>query len=186
MTEHVSRRLVLVRHAKSDWPEVYDHERPLAAVGRRAAPAVGTWLREHDVVPDLVVCSTARRVRETWDLIAGTLGGLPEVQFDERVYDAEVPELLEVVHELPDHAVTAMLVGHNPGFHELATTLAGSAEDDALERVTRSSRPPRSRCSPTPDRGPRSVPAPPCSPTSQCPAARSGGTWRTRGLVLGP
>jgi len=136
MTEHVSRRLVLVRHAKSDWPEVYDHERPLAAVGRRAAPAVGTWLREHDAVPDLVVCSTARRVRETWDLISGTLGGLPEVRFDERVYDAEVPELLEVVHELPDHAVTAMLVGHNPGFHELATTLAGSAEDDALERLT--------------------------------------------------
>jgi phosphohistidine phosphatase len=135
MTEHVSRRLVLVRHAKSDWPEVYDHERPLAARGRRTAPAVGTWLRTHDLVPDLVVCSTARRARETWDLVAGTLGGAVEVRFDEQVYDADVPELLEVVHDLPDTAATVLLVGHNPGFHELALTLAGTGEGDALERL---------------------------------------------------
>lgn len=70
MTAGDSRRLVVLRHAKSAWPDDgADHERPLAPRGRRSAPAAGRRLREADCVPDLVVCSTARRTRQTWDLV---------------------------------------------------------------------------------------------------------------------
>ena len=69
MASSPARRLVLLRHAKSDWPDdVPDHERPLARRGRRDAPAAGRWLRKSGYVPDLVLCSTARRARETWQL----------------------------------------------------------------------------------------------------------------------
>ena len=70
------RRLVLLRHAKSEWPDVADHERPLAKRGRRDAPVVGRWLAESGYAPDAVVCSTARRARETWTLAEA---GLAEV-----------------------------------------------------------------------------------------------------------
>lgn len=135
MTVEMLRRLVVLRHAKSDWPEVPDHERPLAARGRRDAPAVGRWLRDEGCVPDRVVCSTARRARQTWELAAAELGAVPDLAHDERVYDASVRELLDVVHELPDDAGTVLLVGHNPGFHALTLTLAASANGDALERA---------------------------------------------------
>ena len=70
------RRLVLLRHAKSDYPdEVADHDRPLAARGRRDAPLVGRWLARSGYRPDAVICSTARRARETWDLVAKLSGG---------------------------------------------------------------------------------------------------------------
>jgi len=129
------RRLMVLRHAKSAWPDVPDHERPLASRGRRDAPAVGRWLRAEGCLPDRVVCSTARRARETWELVSAELDPVPDVAFDKRVYDASVPELLEVVHGLPDDAPTSLLVGHNPGFHELTFALAGSADGDALERL---------------------------------------------------
>ncbi len=130
------RRLVVLRHAKSDWPPgVPDHDRPLGPRGRRDAPAAGRWLHHGGCVPDQVVCSTARRARETWDLAAAELGAVPDVRFDERVYDATVAELLLVAHEFGDDSPTALLVGHNPGFHDLAMTLTGSADGDALEKL---------------------------------------------------
>lgn len=131
------RRLVVLRHAKSAWPGVPDHERPLAGRGRRDAPVAGQWLRDAGCTPDRVVCSTARRARETWELVDAELGVVhpTSVEYDPRVYDATVDELLDVVHGLPDDAVTALLVGHNPGFAELTVTLAGSSDGDALERV---------------------------------------------------
>jgi phosphohistidine phosphatase len=130
------RRLIVLRHAKSARPDVPDHERPLAGRGRRDAPAAGRWLRDSGCAPDRVICSTARRARETWELVDGELGVVhPSVEYDPRVYDATVPELLEVVHELPDDAVTVLLVGHNPGFEELTMALAGSADGDALDRA---------------------------------------------------
>ena len=69
------RRLILLRHAKSDWPDVPDQERPLAKRGRRDAPVVGRWLRGHGYLPDTVICSVARRTRQTWKLVAPELGG---------------------------------------------------------------------------------------------------------------
>ncbi|WP_371614338.1 histidine phosphatase family protein [Streptomyces sp. NBC_00454] len=133
-------RLVLLRHAKSAWPDVADHERPLGPRGLRDAPAAGRWLRDAGCLPSLVICSTARRARETWALAAGELGAEVPVRFDERVYAAEPEDLLEVVSEVPEEVGTLLLVGHNPGLEDLAVTLAREALDPAeagaLERLS--------------------------------------------------
>jgi phosphohistidine phosphatase len=124
------RRLVLLRHAKSDWPEgVPDHDRPLAKRGRRDAPAVGRWLGESGYAPDAVVCSSALRARETWELASAGLrtevpGVSPEVRYESRVYEATVLGLLMLVREFSPEWRTALLVGHNPGLAELALGLA--------------------------------------------------------------
>ncbi|MEU2428843.1 MULTISPECIES: histidine phosphatase family protein [unclassified Streptomyces] len=137
MREHrAATRLVLLRHAKSAWPDVADHDRPLAPRGRRDAPAAGRLLREHGYVPDLVVCSTARRARETWELAAAELGTRVPVRYDERVYGADPAELAGVLRELPVEVGTALLVGHNPGIEDLAGGLTGEDDGDALARMT--------------------------------------------------
>ncbi len=121
---------MLLRHAKSDWPDVSDHARPLAKRGRRDAPAVGRWLREHGYLPDVVVCSTARRARQTWELAAPALAGSPTVTFEPRAYDASALTLLYLAQELPSSCRAALLIGHNPAISELAASLAGSAAED--------------------------------------------------------
>jgi len=125
-----TRRLILLRHAKSDWPDVPDRQRPLAKRGRRDAPRIGQWLHEHGYQPDVVVCSVARRARQTWDLVAPELGGSPAVRFEPRAYAASALNLLYLVQELPNRYQTALLVGHNPGLSELASSLAAPATAD--------------------------------------------------------
>nr|WP_206440280.1 histidine phosphatase family protein [Streptomyces scabichelini] len=130
------RRLVVLRHAKSAWPDgVADHERPLAPRGRRDAPAAGRALADAHCLPDLVLCSTAVRARQTWELAAAQWAASPPVRHDPRLYGADVPELLAAVREVPDEVRTLLLVGHNPGLEELVLTLAGDSLDDALADV---------------------------------------------------
>ena len=131
MAGDTARRLMLLRHAKSDWPDVPDRDRPLAKRGRRDAPVIGRWLRDHGYLPDVVVCSVARRTRQTWDLVAQELRGSPSVTFEPRAYAASALTLLYLVQELPDAYRAALLIGHNPAIAELATSLAGSADADA-------------------------------------------------------
>jgi phosphohistidine phosphatase len=123
-----TRRLILLRHAKSDWPDVPDRDRPLAKRGRRDAPRIGRWLHEHGYQPDVVVVSDAARTRQTWDLVAPELGGSPAVHFEPRAYAASALTLLYLAQELPARYRTALLIGHNPGLSELATSLAGPPE----------------------------------------------------------
>ena len=125
-----SRRLILLRHAKSDWPDVPDQDRPLAKRGRRDAPVIGRWLRDHGYQPDTVICSAARRTRQTWELVARELGGSPSVTFEPRAYAADAMTLHYLVRELPAASRAAMLVGHNPGVAELATSLAEPPDHD--------------------------------------------------------
>ncbi len=130
------RHLLVLRHAKSAWPQgVPDHERPLAPRGRRDAPAAGRALAEADLLPDLAVCSTAVRARQTWELASAQWGTPPPVRFERRVYAADVSDLLAVVHEAPAQVDTLLLVGHNPGLEELVLDLAGDGLDDALDEV---------------------------------------------------
>ncbi|MEU6279185.1 histidine phosphatase family protein [Streptomyces sp. NPDC047028] len=130
------RHLVVLRHAKSAWPEgVADHRRPLAPRGLRDAPAAGRALAEADRLPDLAVCSTAVRARETWELASAEWGTPPPVRHDRRLYAATVADLLEVVHETPSEVETLLLVGHNPGLAELVLELAGDGLDDTLDQV---------------------------------------------------
>ncbi|KUL76763.1 MULTISPECIES: histidine phosphatase family protein [unclassified Streptomyces] len=140
MTPHIGagplRRLVVLRHAKSAWPDdLTDHERPLAARGRRDAPVAGRLLAEADCLPDLALCSTALRARQTWDLACGQWGTPPPVRHDRRLYAAGVADLLAVVHEVPPEVGTLLLVGHNPGLEDLVLGLAGDGLDDLLEEV---------------------------------------------------
>ena len=124
MDSDTTRRLILLRHAKSDWPDVPDRDRPLAKRGRRDAPRIGRWLHEHGYQPDVVVVSAATRTRQTWDLVAPELGGSPAVHFEPRAYAASALTLLYLAQELPARYRTALLIAHNPGLSELATSLA--------------------------------------------------------------
>ena len=82
-------RLFLFRHAKSSWtdPDVDDHDRPLNPRGRKAAPLIGRFMRARKLVPDLVLCSPARRARETWKLAAEELGVAPRLLMEDALYD---------------------------------------------------------------------------------------------------
>ncbi len=131
MDSDTTRRLILLRHAKSDWPDVPDRDRPLAKRGRRDAPRIGRWLHEQGYQPDVVVVSAATRTRQTWDLVAPELGGLPAVHFEPRAYAASALTLLYLAQELPARYRTALLIGHNPGLSELATSLAAPPESDS-------------------------------------------------------
>ena len=129
-----TRRLILLRHAKSDWPDVADHDRPLAKRGRRDAPVAGRWLGQSGFTPDGVVCSTALRARQTWELASAGLratvpGADPAVRYEPRVYEATVLGLLMLVREFPAQWRTALLVGHNPGLAELTVGLAAASAD---------------------------------------------------------
>ena len=130
MASDTTRRLILLRHAKSDWPDVPDRDRPLAKRGRRDAPRIGRWLHEQGYQPDVVVVSAATRTRQTWDLVAPELGGSPAVHFEPRAYAASALTLLYLAQELPARYRTALLIAHNPGLSELAASLAAPPESD--------------------------------------------------------
>jgi len=123
----------LLRHAKSSWTsDVPDHERPVAPRGRRAAKAIRRHLREQGIEPELVLCSTARRARETLERIEPALGR-PAVRIERELYGASSASLLDRLRAVPDAVGSAMLIGHNPGLQLLALDLAQpSVERDAL------------------------------------------------------
>jgi len=122
------RTLLLLRHAKSDrgQPALEDFARPLNSRGREAAARVGAWMKKHHLQPEWVVCSPSARTRETLALlrehlaIPGTL-----IDFDDRVYLADVPDLLEVLARCPEDMSNVLLVGHNPGLEHLLAYLCG-------------------------------------------------------------
>jgi phosphohistidine phosphatase len=129
MASTPTRRLVLLRHAKSAWPDLPDHDRPLAGRGRGDAPAIGRWLRETGCIPDLVWCSTAERATQTWQLAAAELGADPPVSYEPRMYGATGGELADLIRQAPARTSTLLLVGHNPGIQELAVTLSAADGD---------------------------------------------------------
>ncbi len=124
------KTLLLLRHAKSSWKDasVKDFDRPLTQRGLKAAPAVGRLIRKRKLQPDLVLSSPAERARQTTELVLAGAGLKIEVRHDERIYEATVARLLEVVTQIEDDANVAMLVGHNPGLSELFTALTGESE----------------------------------------------------------
>lgn len=127
------RRLILLRHAKSDWSKAgqADHDRALNARGRKTAPRMGAYLAEQSLVPDLVIASTAVRVRDTLDLVLAALGRSPKVTLDHRLYEADAEDILAVLHESKADAHTLLVVGHNPGLSDLAELLIASGSDEA-------------------------------------------------------
>lgn len=128
------KTLFLVRHAKSSWdhPGLSDFERPLASRGQRAAPRLAAYMRDRGLVPAVVLCSTARRAHETWDLMQDALGESAEVIFLDALYGAGPARMLEAAVAHADERSPVMLVGHNPGMEDLAHALAGSGSETDL------------------------------------------------------
>jgi len=124
------KRIWLLRHLKSSWddPGLADHDRPLAPRGRKAAKRIGRFASANGVRPELVLCSTARRARATFDLLADDLGE-PELKLEGDLYHASAADLLARLRALPAAAADVLVIGHNPALQELAAVLAPPGPD---------------------------------------------------------
>jgi phosphohistidine phosphatase len=131
-------RLMLLRHAKSAWPEgVEDHDRPLAGRGKKAAPIMGRYMAAQGLAPDLAIVSTARRAQETWALAGAAFPQEIMRRDEQRIYESSAQTILSVIRKTPAQVETLLLVGHNPGFEELAQMLAHDGDRYALARLRR-------------------------------------------------
>ena len=136
------KTITLMRHAKSSWLAAspggaapLDKARILALRGERDAPRMARWMAANGIRPQLIMCSTAQRTRETLALVANTIlaeGGA--TTFRDELYLAEASNLMELLRRLPDRIGHAMLLGHDPGMHDLAQMLSGGG-DIALRRL---------------------------------------------------
>ena len=130
--------LMLLRHAKSSWADTgqADLDRPLNERGKRAAVAVGRYMASNNLVPHLVLCSPARRTRQTWGLVAGELSATPEVLVAAEIYNSgDGTALMECLRHKAGNAQSILLVGHNPSIGELAQTLIGTGNGKLRERL---------------------------------------------------
>lgn len=119
-----------MRHAKAgELPGGPDAERALRPRGRRDASSAGRWLAASGRIPDLVLCSTARRARQTWQYVSAELSAQPSVSFDPRLYLADARELIDIIGEAAPGAGTLMYVGHNPAAADLTEILTGRPAD---------------------------------------------------------
>ena len=130
------KRLFLLRHAKSSWddPRLDDHERPLAPRGRRASKLICGHLRRERITPSLVLCSSARRTRETLERILPAPDAA-DVRIEDGLYQASAEVLLQRLREVPHDTESVMLVGHQPAIQELAVALAGDGAELARMRA---------------------------------------------------
>lgn len=130
------RRLMLLRHAKAvPQGTMADEERPLADRGRRDMPAIAEFAASRGLRPDLALVSPSQRTRETWELLLPAYPSPPPHRFEPRLYAAGAERILYLVRETADSVRTLLLVGHNPGFEDLARHLAGAGEAEALIRL---------------------------------------------------
>jgi len=128
------RQIHLLRHAKSSWddPGLPDRDRPLAERGERAAETMGVYLKSRQIRPDLVLCSSALRARQTLEAIVPSIGDA-ETGIEDDLYAAEADGLLERLRRIPDGIASVLLIAHNPGMQDLALELA--SEGERLERL---------------------------------------------------
>ncbi len=123
----MTKRLILTRHAKSNWddPLTPDHDRPLNERGTRAAADLGQWLASRGYIPDEVLCSDALRTRDTFSGMAPALGAAPQLALKPTLYQAGPDVMLAVLRHAK--ADTVMMIGHNPGIAEFAQRLVNRA-----------------------------------------------------------
>ncbi len=128
---------MLLRHAKTERPEpgVRDRDRRLTKRGRADVPMIGAYMARHGLVPDLALVSPATRAQETWTLLAAAFAKTPRVVNDERIYNANSEKLIGVIADTRV-ARSLLIVGHNPGIHDLAVQLIASGDVEAREQVT--------------------------------------------------
>ena len=128
--------LILLRHAKSSWknPGLPDQDRALATRGEKEAPLVGRAMAAKGVLPELILCSSARRTRDTLALVLPELKAEPNVVYDDALYHAPPARMLKMVEGMPAGTNSVMLVGHNPEIQALALDLIGHGPK--LDRLT--------------------------------------------------
>jgi phosphohistidine phosphatase len=131
------RRLILLRHAKSDWSVAGrpDHERDLALRGNDSAAKIGAYMARHALVPDLVLCSTAVRAKRTWVLVAEAFADPPKVIYDDRLYEVGARAILDVVRASSPQVHGLAVVGHNPGLRDLAELLIAAGDIETRQRL---------------------------------------------------
>lgn len=124
------KTLYLLRHAKSSWKNetLLDIERPLNKRGRKAAETIGAFLKKKKIVPDLVLCSTAVRARQTTEIVLDVAKLSPDIHFEDGIYEADPTRLLELVRQIEKSKKAVLLVGHNPGLEEFLEFLTGKSE----------------------------------------------------------
>lgn len=124
------KTLLILRHAKSSWKnsDYSDHARPLNTRGKSAAPRMGQLIYEEDIVPDVILSSTARRARDTADLVAEASGFENEVVYLDNFYHAGPSDYIDILKSLSKENDSAMVVGHNPGMEMLLEQLTGETE----------------------------------------------------------
>ncbi len=129
-------QLLLLRHAKSSWEDqkLPDRDRPLSKRGRKAAAAVGDAIRELGLSPDVILTSPARRTQETLEALE-PWDETPLVEQVEGLYLASVPQLLTILRGVNETVRSVMVIGHNPGLHELATLLASNSASAEARRL---------------------------------------------------
>jgi phosphohistidine phosphatase len=130
------RRLMLLRHAQTERAEPggRDRDRTLTARGRTDAPRLGAYMARHGLVPELALVSAASRAQQTWALIASAFATPPPVLVDERIYQAGPDALIDTIRASKD-VPSLLVVGHNPGLHELAVLLVATGEAEARRRL---------------------------------------------------
>jgi phosphohistidine phosphatase len=130
------RRLLLLRHAKTERAEAgeHDRDRKLTKRGRNDAPIIGAYMAKHAFVPDLALVSPATRAVETWALVAPCFTKAPRMAMEDRIYNAGAAQLFEIITET-GAANSLLMVGHNPGFHELAVYLVAAGDVNLREQL---------------------------------------------------
>jgi phosphohistidine phosphatase len=124
------KTLLILRHAKSSWKDLYlaDHDRLLNKRGKRDAPRMGQLLLDEGLLPDLIISSTAKRARKTVEGLLEGSGYSLEVQYTRDFYHGYPETFIAILSELDDKYEQVMVVGHNPGLEELLEVLTGDYE----------------------------------------------------------
>lgn len=128
------RRLLLIRHATAADGAV-DADRPLTGSGVRHAGAIGAWLQQSELTPDLVLASPALRAAQTWEHAGSQLAEQPQPVTDPRIYDNTVEQVLAAIRDAPDDAKTVAVVGHNPSIGELSALLGDDGGNPEARRA---------------------------------------------------
>ncbi len=134
------KRLILMRHAKSDWDNhLPDIKRPLSSRGEREAPIMGKFLRSNGVIPELVISSPSQRTRETFGYLKQEIKDRLDVVYDETIYENEPQEIVSLVKKTSDTITTLMILGHNPSMEELAQLFSGLSLNKFCDKFSTSS-----------------------------------------------
>lgn len=131
------KKVILLRHAKSSWddPGVEDHDRPLNKRGRVSAPLISRWLSQRRHLPEMVLCSSSARTRETVSRMRDAMPDLPQPVVERELYHASPCVMRDRLAKLPRDCDTVMLVGHNPGLGSLVRKMSDGKENRRCRRA---------------------------------------------------